>query len=61
MMDDVLLIADDNAPTRDLMAAILKDEGYPILQAEDGGAAIKITEDHHVVCLPADNSPRTSP
>ncbi len=36
-----ILIADDEPEMREELAAILKDEGYEVLQAADGKAALK--------------------
>lgn len=39
---EVVLVVDDEAPIRLLVAEVLNDAGYAILQAEDGPAALRI-------------------
>ena len=39
-----VLVIDDDQTIRDSLAAILKDEGYDVDEAEDGGEAIKKTK-----------------
>lgn len=43
-----VLIAEDNVVSRELMASILKPQGYHILYAEDGDSAIDVMRDHVV-------------
>lgn len=54
MSDKVILIADDNEPTRMLMAGILGSVGYSTLQAADGGAALTVVRDYKVDCAIVD-------
>jgi len=37
-----VLVVDDHADTRDLTELVLRDAGYEVRQAEDGGAALKV-------------------
>lgn len=46
--DITILIAEDNEVSRELMASILKIQGYDVLAVADGGEAIKAVNDHHV-------------
>lgn len=51
MSDDILatiLIAEDNEVSRDMMAGILKAQGYKVHGAIDGESAIRVIEDRHV-------------
>lgn len=43
-----ILIAEDNEISRELMANILKTQGYNIIPAADGGAAIKAVEKYSI-------------
>lgn len=52
--DDVILVADDNEPARKLMAAILEKEGYEVMQAIHGAAAVKVAHEYNVICAVVD-------
>ena len=41
-----ILIADDEAPLQQAMAAALRTKGYPVLCAPNGNDAIRLTESH---------------
>lgn len=43
-----ILIAEDNEISREMMASILRTQGYQIFGAEDGGRAIEIIQEQHV-------------
>lgn len=45
-----ILLADDNGPTRDLIASILTPAGYQVVQAEDGEAALYVAQAGRVDC-----------
>ena len=47
-MSKTILIAEDNDVTREMMAAVLKQEGYAIVQAVDGSTAMKVVKDKPV-------------
>ena len=40
-----ILIVDDNLPLREVMAIMLKDEGYEVSEASDGESALKLLLD----------------
>ena len=42
-MPETVFIVDDNMVNRKLLAAILKKEGYALLEAEDGEQAVETT------------------
>lgn len=42
-----VVIADDDPSLRRLLAAVLSDEGFEVIQAEDGEEAIALIEHHH--------------
>src|SRR6266568_3168133 len=42
-----VLICDDDAPTRELVAAILGPEDYEMIFAEHGAQAIELAHEHH--------------
>jgi guanine deaminase len=44
----LILIADDSEVSRESMANILKAAGYDIIQAIDGGSALKVVKEHPV-------------
>src|SRR3972149_2237215 len=45
-MSRVILIADDEASIRQSLAGVLSDEGFEVLEAKDGAAALaKVAED----------------
>lgn len=54
MSDPLILIADDNEPTRQLMASILGSSGYSTIQAIDGGSALKVLQEHVIACAIVD-------
>lgn len=54
MSAPVVLIVDDNEPTRQLMASILSVGGFETLQAVDGGSAIKVIEEFDIACAIVD-------
>jgi DNA-binding response OmpR family regulator len=41
-----LLLVEDDASIRPFVADLLKDEGYRVLEAEDGQAALRILHEH---------------
>ena len=43
-MDRTILVADDEPTIRDLLAEVLKDEGYAVLTAPDGAAALEAAD-----------------
>jgi len=43
-----ILVVEDDANTRKLMCAILRQNGFEALQAEDGGAALDVMDGQHV-------------
>lgn len=43
-----ILIAEDNEISRELMGSILRTQGYSVVMAEDGGAAMQAVEDHKI-------------
>lgn len=45
-----ILLADDNAPTRELIASILTPAGYQVVQASDGEAALYVVQSSRVAC-----------
>ena len=49
-----ILIADDNQPTRELANHILSAEGHNVIQAVDGGSAIKVINEHEIDCIIVD-------
>lgn len=54
MDDKLILIVDDNEPTRQLLAGILGSIGYSTVQAEDGGSAAKVVRERAVDCAIVD-------
>lgn len=46
--DDLILIADDSQISREHMANILQSAGYRVMQAIDGGSALKVIHEHQV-------------
>ena len=50
----LILIVDDNEPTRQLMAGILGSVGFSTLQAVDGSTAAKVVREHPVDCAIVD-------
>jgi CheY-like chemotaxis protein len=36
----LILLVDDNRPLREVMAIMLKDEGYEVVEAQDGRGAL---------------------
>ena len=42
-----ILIADDEASLRLLVTATLEDEGYELIEARDGTAAMELARQHH--------------
>lgn len=46
--EQLILIVDDNGPTRQLLAGILGSVGYTTIQAVDGGSAAKVVREHDV-------------
>lgn len=42
-----VLVVDDEASVRDLIAVILECEGYRVLTAADGPAALELAREHH--------------
>ena len=54
MSDPLILIVDDNEPTRQLMVGILGSVGYTTMQAIDGGSALKVVQDFDVACVVID-------
>ncbi|MBD3166997.1 response regulator [bacterium] len=49
-----ILIADDEAPQRDMLAGFLQKQGYTVLQAKDGDEALKIVKADTVDLLLSD-------
>ena len=49
-----ILIADDEANLRKVLAAQLARDGYEVLQAEDGAQALELLREHHVDLLVTD-------
>jgi guanine deaminase len=43
-----ILIADDSEVSRDYMANILRSSGYHVIQAIDGGSALKVVHEHAI-------------
>ena len=43
-----ILIADGNADDRSSLAASLRADGYTVMQAVDGGSALKVINEHEV-------------
>ena len=43
-MDRTILVADDEPTIRDLLAEVLHDEGYAVVTAPDGAAALEAAE-----------------
>ncbi len=43
-----ILIAEDNQISRELMASVLKTQGFNVTPAGDGNEAIELLKDHHV-------------
>ena len=41
-----LLLVEDNPVIRSVVADLLTDEGYEVIEAEDGGAAISVLREH---------------
>lgn len=50
-MDARVLVVDDNAQNRALAQATLEDEGYEVVLASDGAAAIEAFTAHHPACI----------
>lgn len=50
----LVLVAEDNAVSRQLMANILTAHGYEVMQAVDGGSAIKVVEENNVILAVVD-------
>lgn len=48
MSDPIILIADDNEPTRAMMASVLTSIGYQVVQAVDGSSALKVVHDYPI-------------
>jgi two-component system chemotaxis response regulator CheY len=50
-----LLLVEDNPAIRGFTADVLREEGYAVIEAEDGGAAINLLRDHsrppNALCL----------
>ena len=44
----LILVADDSQEAREYLAEILKSAGYRVIQAIDGGSAVKVVLDHDV-------------
>ena len=47
-MAQKILIVDDSASMRQLVAFTLKDSGYEVVEAPDGAEAVKVSEQHKV-------------
>ena len=54
MFGPLILIADDNEPTRNLMCGILEAENFKTVQAIDGGSALKVIQEQPVACAIVD-------
>lgn len=46
-----ILIVEDNAATRKMMRLTLQAEGYAVLEAEDGHAALRLTAAHELAMV----------
>lgn len=53
--EGVILIADGNDISRSAMVNALETEGYNVMQATDGGRALKVIKEHDVVLLIMEN------
>lgn len=61
MLGATIPVADDEASIVDLVATVLEDEGYTVLRAHDGGAALALLERDGLDLLITDNTmPRLS-
>lgn len=49
-----LMVVDDEESIRDILADILSDEGYDVLEAEDGQVAMKLFEEHDIALVLSD-------
>ncbi len=49
-----LMVVDDEESIRDILADILFDEGYDVLEAEDGQVAMKLFEEHDIALVLSD-------
>ena len=47
----LILVVDDEEGVRQFAAAVLRDAGYRVLEAEDGQRAIMLFEDNPDICL----------
>ena len=47
-MKGKILIVDDEASVRELFAGVFGDEGYEVISAEDGNAALNILKDDDI-------------
>ena len=54
MAGELILSVDDNEPTRQMMAGILKSVGFETVQAIDGGSAVKVIKEHNIDCALVD-------
>ena len=46
IQSNLILVADDEAPLRQLVRLVLEKHGYSVLEAEDGGRALELYNDH---------------
>ena len=49
-MSKIVLIVDDNEPTRKLLGGILEGVGYQTLQAADGETAMRMAAENEIAC-----------
>jgi len=47
MSKATILVADDEAPVRQVVAALLEIEGYTVVQAENGAECLRLVYDYH--------------
>ncbi|MCH7930414.1 MAG: response regulator, partial [Proteobacteria bacterium] len=43
---ETILVVEDEAAVREIAVALLEEQGYSVLEAEDGPAALKILDEH---------------
>jgi DNA-binding NtrC family response regulator len=49
-MSKIILIVDDNEPTRQMLSSVVESAGYTPMVAENGEEGLKIAQEHKISC-----------